>query len=583
MKLKASTQRKLRYGSVSVTLTALIIAAIIIVNVILTLCVQRFTWYIDLTPEPHFTISDACFELIGEIDPDDGEDTPIEKLIARRENNKAHNAANNLTEGSEGYEDEDIGINILFGLDRDVLLSNSNAEYVVRIAEELAAKYPDYITVEFANQLLKPSRFRKYQASSTETIESDSIIIECGDQYRIRSLKSFFVFENDTAIGYNAEKAYASSILAITGAKTPLICYTVNHGESFPDAEYNEDNSIKSAPFLDVIAEAGYRAQPINLETEEIPLECRILVIFNPQQDFIALKDGVAQSSELDKLDNFLLEDRNSVMAFIEPNARHGANGLENLEDFLAEWGLAFRRDGDDPYIVRDNSNNVGGVSDIVADYSINPLAQGWCEPLLSGEGSDPKVIFPNATALTYSSRYSMSQETHEDDDGNVIGPYQIGKEGNDQYRKVYDIFYSKTSSSAWAGDREIAQAKNENGTVDPFKLMSVSTRTESETEATGALSDSSYVLLCGSVEFASAEYISSNSKFGNRDLLLSTFEMMGREPVPVGLNYLEFANYEIQTITDKESTQYTLTLTLIPIAAALITGIVVIVRRKNR
>ena len=583
MRIKASTQRKLRYGSVSVALTALIIAAVIIVNVILTLCVQKFTWYIDLTPEPHFTISDACFDLIGKEDASDGTDTPVEKIKAIREKNKAQNAENGLTEGAEGYLDENIRINILFGLDRDVLLSNANAEYVVRIAEELAAKFPDYITVEYASQLLKPTRFRKYQASNTDKIDTDSVIIEYGSQYRIRSLKSFFVFENDTAVGYNAEKAYASSILAITGAEVPLVCYTVNHGETFPDEVRDENNMIVSAPFLDVIAEAGYRAQPIDLEKEEIPADCRILLIFNPQQDFIAYKNGVTQSSELDKLDTFLLEDRNSVMTFMAPNARQGEQGLENLEDFLAEWGLSFRRDGAEPYIVRDNSNNVGGVSDIVADYSLNPLAQGWCEPLLSGGGSAPKVIFPHAAALTYSSRYSMAQVTHQDDNDKTVGPYQIGRESSTPYRKVYDIFYSKSEATAWAGDREVAQAKNENGTVDAFKLMSVSTKTESESEANGALSDSSYVLLCGSVDFAAAEYLSANSKFGNRDLLLSALEMMGREPVPVGLNYVEFANYDIQTITEKESTQYTLVLTLVPVTAALICGIVVIVRRKNR
>ena len=176
-----------------------------------------------------------------------------------------------------------------------------------------------------------------------------------------------------------------------------------------------------------------------------------------------------------------------------------------------------------------------------------------------------------------------MAQETYEDDNGKTVGPYPVGREGTGNFRRVYDLFYSTPSATAWAGDREVAQADDKNGSVNLLKLMSVSSRMESETEDIGAITDSSYVLLCGSVDFASDEFLSANSKFGNRDLLLSALEMMGREPVPVGLSYIEFANYEIQTITEKESTQYTLVLTLVPITAALICGIVVIVRRKNR
>ena len=70
MKLKASTGRKLRYGGTSVAITALVIAAIIIVNVVFSLLTERFRWYADLTPDLHFTISEECFQLIEESDED---------------------------------------------------------------------------------------------------------------------------------------------------------------------------------------------------------------------------------------------------------------------------------------------------------------------------------------------------------------------------------------------------------------------------------------------------------------------------------------------------------------------------------
>ena len=59
MKIKASTGRKLRYGGLSLALTALIIAVVVIVNVIFSALAQKFMWYGDLTPELLYTISDA--------------------------------------------------------------------------------------------------------------------------------------------------------------------------------------------------------------------------------------------------------------------------------------------------------------------------------------------------------------------------------------------------------------------------------------------------------------------------------------------------------------------------------------------
>ena len=95
-------------------------------------------------------------------------------------------------------------------------------------------------------------------------------------------------------------------------------------------------------------------------------------------------------------------------------------------------------------------------------------------------------------------------------------------------------------------------------------------------------MTDASYVLACGSTEFVSKELMESNA-YGNTDLLLSALRTMGQEPVPVGITFKAFADKTIDTITTAESTQYTVILTVIPPVVALIAGIFVIVRRKNR
>ena len=563
MKMKTSTGRKIRYGGTSLAITALIIAVVIILNAIMTLLTKRFMWYGDMTPDLHFTISDECFDLIGEV-KDDDINSPVEMIDKFRADNKAYNSANGLTEGSEGYRDENVMINILFPVEPDALESDSTTLYVKENAEELRAKFPDYITTEYVNSISNPKRFEKYLSSNTERISLDSIIIECGSEFRVRTLRSFYVFNKEEPYAYNGEKAFASSILAVTRAEMPLACYTVNHGEKFPlSAEVDADGN-QLVPFLDVLENAGYRAQPIDLSSEEIPEECRLLITFNPKQDFISGNNGLEKEGELKKLDAYLA-DRNAFMVFLD----HTTGELENLEEFLGEWGLAVRRNGDDPIVVKDTQHaNLSNYEAVIGNYDTNDIMDGWAQ------GLSAKVIFEDAMAIEYARDYKVTTQPLATDE---TKSFEIG--GNVAYnRAVFTMFKSFETASGYAAGSEVAKAT----ASDPFKLMGVSVETHYEQEKYSLIEDSAYVMLCGSTDFASEKYLYSNS-YGNEDLLLSVFQMCGREPVPVGLDFKEFANYEIEEISKGDATKYTVALTVAPMVIALFAGVFVLVRRKNR
>ena len=563
MKMKTSTGRKIRYGGTSLAITALIIAVVIILNAIMTLLTKRFMWYGDLTPDLHFTISDECFDLIGEV-KDDDINSPIEMIDKFRAENKAYNQANGLTPESKDYRDENVMINILFPVEPDALESDATTLYVKENAEELRAKFPDYISTEYVNSISNPKRFEKYLSSNTEKISLDSIIVECGSEFRIRTLRSFYVFSKEEPYAYNGEKAFASSILAVTRAEMPLACYTVNHGEKFPvSAEVDADGN-QLVPFLDVLENAGYRAQPIDLSSEEIPEECRLLITFDPKQDFISGNNGLEKEGELKKLDAYLA-DRNAFMVFLSPTTGE----LANLEEFLGEWGLAVRRNGDDPIVVKDSQHsNLNNYEAIIGNYDVNDIMDGWAQ------GLSAKVIFEDAMAIEYARDYKITTQPLATDE---TKSFEIG--GNVAYnRAVFTMFKSYDTALGYAAGSQVANAT----ASDPFKLMGVSVETHYEQEKYSAIEDSAYVMLCGSTDFASEKYLYSNS-YGNEDLLLSVFQMCGREPVPVGLDFKEFANYEIEEISTGDATKYTVALTVAPIVIALFAGVFVLVRRKNR
>ena len=562
--MKTSTSRKLRYGGTSLAITALIIAVVIIINAIMTLLTQRFMWYGDMTPDLHFTISEECFDLIGAVSDEDDINSPVEMIDKFRAENKAYNAEKGLVKGDKDYRDENVMINILFPVEPDALDADDTTLYVKENAEELRAKFPDYISTEYVNTINNPKRFERYLSSNVEKISLDSIIIECGSEFRIRTLRSFYIFDKDTPFAYNGEKAFASSILAVTRSEMPLACYTVNHGESFPVSAEVDENGNALIPFLDVLENAGYRAQPIDLSKEDIPEACRLLITFNPKQDFISGNTGLQKEGELKKLDAYL-ESRNAFMVFLDPTTGE----LENLEEFLAEWGLAVRRDGDDPIVVKDSQNsNLNNYEAVIGNYDTNDLMEGWAEDLSA------KVIFEDAMAIEYARDYKINSQPLANDPSKT---FEIG--GNPSYnRAVFTMFKSYETASGYAAGREVAKAT----ASDPFKLMGVSVETHYEQEKYSVIEDSAYVVLCGSTDFASDRYLYSNS-YGNEDLLLSVFQMCGREPVPVGLDFKEFANYEIEEISTGDATKYTVALTVAPLVIALCAGVFVLVRRKNR
>jgi hypothetical protein len=143
--MKTSTGRKVRYGGTSLAITALIIAVVIILNAIMTLLTKRFMWYGDMTPDLHFTISDECFELIGEV-ADDEINSPIEMIDKFRADNKAYNSEHGLSEGDEGYRDENVKVNILFcqeadKLEADGFLIRDGKNITLVSKEQMLTKY----------------------------------------------------------------------------------------------------------------------------------------------------------------------------------------------------------------------------------------------------------------------------------------------------------------------------------------------------------------------------------------------------------------------------------------------------------
>ncbi len=578
MKKYSNRSRKLRYGGVSAALTALIIVVVMIVNLGFSALASRYGWYPDMTPDKLYTISDACMELLRNGDPVFESESPIKMVDKIREEHKAANAAAGLSEGDAGYLDENVSINIIFCDYKDNVRDNATQRYVHDSAEEIAIEFPDHVKLKYVDTVRNPSAVTKYRVSSTSYIYPTDVIVEFGSEYRVCDISSFYrVNEGETTPwAYDGERKLAGAILAVTRAESPIACITNNHGET-------ENTALKST-----LEDAGYKVQDIDLASEEIPENCRLVVVFNPNSDF-KVNDGISEIDEISKLDAFL-DQTNSLMVFMSPDSPV----LHNLEEYLTEWGIAFDRtpDNDYPYLIKDSSQaiSVDGYT-LIADYFKYGLGGAFTEDMRSVKV--PKnVIFPRAMSISYSDKYTLTH--YSDDNDELANQYadltgtQMEESKSFEYgtfnsatisRTIYDMFVTTDNAEAYVNGKLHANAKNE-----PFKLMTVSMEHRITQDANYAdyTEENSYVVACGSTEFASEKLLYSSS-YGNGDLLLSACRAIGREPVPVGISLKPFADYTIDNITSKEATQYTIVLTAVPLVVATVAGAVVLVRRKNR
>ena len=565
MKMKQGTGKKLRYGGVTAILTALIIAVIIVVNVMFSALSKKFLWYADLTAPELFTLSDNCIDLLKNGDEEFNSASTTEIIDAIRAEKKAEDPT---------FEDEDLMVRLIFCDTESAWEDSTMRLYVYQTAQQLEAAFPEYIRVEAHDILWNPSAVSKYEGVSSTA----QVVIEFGTEYRVRNLDDFYEYEDDTKQtlwAYNGEKVLASSILSVTRAESPVAGIVTNHGE-----QMSED-------LLKTLELAGFTLENINLSAmpdesyegdvkdyNPIPKSCRLLVICNPTSDFLEVGERGDSShlNEIDRLDDFLVGNvsgmRGSLMVFISSETR-----LDNLEDYLSEdWGVVFNRDAETgtPYRVIDESQSLDYEigSTIRAEYVTESAGGELTKPMWEDIANPRPIIFKDAVPLSFSPLFVQ-------DGGSASGSSPYGT-----VRSVYDVFVSGENAYATVEGQKVAQATAYN----PLKLMTITMETEQqqENQMGDYVTNGSYVLACGSPEFASRALLQSTA-YGNGAFLEHALRVVGQEVVPVNLTFKIFNDVSMDTVTTADATKYTVVLAVLPVIISLGAGIFVLVRRKNR
>lgn len=550
-------------------ITAVVVIAVIILNIAVSLIADACLWYIDLTEVKYksgestmYTLSDACISLIG------SDAVPmIEKINADR-----------VSRG-----DEPIKLNIIFCADKDHIENDPMMTYLNMTARSLELEFSHAIDVQYVNIVKDPSAVQRFKTTSASKIYNSDVIVEFGSEYLIQRISSFYYQDEGKTEpwAYIGEQRLSAMILSLTRAESPICAITTNHGESL----FGSDGKVRAeySEFIELIGGAGYDVVYLDLEKDTIPENCRMMITFDPQSDFKAFGSlGESGVSEIEKLDKYL--DGSNAFFYV---CNRETPRLKNLEEYLEEWGVAVERasngaNTDENYKVKDSVNctDTGSGEVVVGKYGEIGVASGITQDL-SSQTYPPMVLFANATSLKPSDSYLKSFVEENEEEVTVAGSY-FSYYRNGVSRTLVDVFTSYDTASAYIGD-EVYEIATE---LDPFRFMTITreSRMIQETNYT-TVDKSSYVLALSSTDFLTNDMLSS-AAYGNCDVILSALRQSGAEAVPANIQLKSFYVYDMDAVSNEEEfvsqrNTWMICLTVVPTVIALAVGTVVVVRRK--
>ena len=519
--------RNLKYGSTSVIVSVLLIAAIILVNFVFTALSSKYAFYTDMTSDMTYTITDEVKEVLSDVTEE---------------------------------------VNIIFCHDRDYVEASTELHDVMITAEYLADEF-EWLNVKYVNSVAEPLQVSKYKLNSSDAVYQTHVIIESGDEWRKLSAKSFYVVDSDgtTVWGLQAEERFASAILSVTASELPIAYVTNTHGEEIP------------LQLADTVANAGFELRTIDLTKEDISPDARLIIINGPKYDFSAgvrfIEDEegklVAEKviSELDKIDKFLSQDCGSLMVFLDP---YGED-LPNLEQYLDEWGIVFNNN-----IVKDEGQSVTVDGNaIVGEYCTDDTIASNLIDEIASLATKPKTIFNDAGTISISSAFAQVRAEDENSQtglGAPTGAYSSSVSA--EYRDISPVFKTSNTALSFAADGSSPEGVAAGGE----HLMTISRQIK--------IIDNeyyySYVLAAGTVSFDDDQWMVSNT-YANEDVIYAALKQFGRENVPSGIDFKVYAHYDIEDMTTAEADTATIIMVAALPAAFAVVGLVIIIRRKYR
>jgi len=306
------------------------------------------------------------------------------------------------------------------------------------LARELLREYDARsrnVTVEYKDPVLNPG-FVAEKASGGDQIPNGSIIVESPLRRKVIPAGELLTTEFDyntfqTNIkSMDIEPQVSNAILYVSTETTPVIYRVSNHQESPVGAGLEKQLSL-----------ANYELADLNLLQEDIPEDCRLLLITTPQRDW--------SPDEADKAKAYLEKGGRAFVA-LDPVYYP----LDNLYGVMAVYGLEFNNavvyEGDTRFFQQYPTFLYPGF--LQHDITVGLLDKNFYVFLPQTQPVTPMELRRNSTKLepffvSSSSSYGKTNPNPQSlypEDGDIPGPFILAAAVTDTYYVDNTTYFTK-------------------------------------------------------------------------------------------------------------------------------------------
>ena len=500
-----SKKNLLKRGSLSVVYTIVFVVLIIALNLVVSSIAGSVNLNVDLTAEEFISIGKVSRNVLGDLEKKGDLEATI-YLLADREQ---------YDEGGSKIK----GLNVV-ALVRD-------------LCEEYAFSY-DGIKVEYKELNRDPEWASKYNQITNTTLTQDNIIVEGKYHARVLTLSSFFTVDSESGeyVGFNGELRLTTALLQSCLAEKQLITFTKGHDEP---AQLAEGKACTDLSYL--LMNAGFEIKEIDLATQDIDPQTKVLVINDPTRDFT--------NEEINKLMDYT-KDFGSLIVTVDDKTP----ALPNLSDYLEEeWGMGYKANHQLSHpIANFNTDPLSLSAKVVSDMADPDKSAAF---QLVKNLLNVRLVAPNSVEL-----YTKPVSTKDD------------------YLVETVLTTDSGASSTHASSGATTEGK--------FPLMLLSANSDyvdlKDENSTNQVRKYQYVMLVGSTDFAGSV---NDPKFGNGNLMLSALRTMAVERYSLDIEYKAINDVALAIETEDATRLGVIICAVLP-TAILIAGLVVFIRRRH-
>lgn len=300
---KKFNARKFKRGTMSVVLTIVFIAVIVVFNVIVGILSERFDTSADLSSTGVYTIDEKTENFVKELDMD------VTITVLNTEQN---------------FEATDQVYKQVNEILKKMQLANER------------------ITIEYLDIDQNPA-FTAREEFKGETLSENYIVVECSETGRHRIITSNeYITVNNYEEYYNAYMAYSYYgapfdpydyiVSNIEQEAVSAMMFAANNAPvrvAFTEGYEEQDSTALSQ----ILSKNGYDVESINLtQVEKIDEDIDFVVMFAPKLDYAV--------SDLEKLDKFL-DNGGAFGKNVVYFASASQQRTPNIEGFLNDWGMS--------------------------------------------------------------------------------------------------------------------------------------------------------------------------------------------------------------------------------------------------